>query len=170
MNLFRKQITLFTLILVFVGSVLSLKAAETERSKTNMNREWKFQLGDFRGAEKADFADNNWQNVGLQHSFSLPYFLSAEFYSGYGWYRKNIVVEKEIGNRRFNLEFEGVFQVAEVFVNGVLSGSHRGGYNGFSIDITKALLKGNNLIAVRVNNIWDTQLAPHAGEHVFRCS
>lgn len=168
MNLFKKQIvTFFTLILVFVGSSLSLKAAEPARSKTNLNREWKFQLGDFRGAEKADFADKNWQNVGLPHSFSLPYFLSAEFYSGYGWYRKNIVVEKEIGNRRFNLEFEGVFQVAEVFVNGVLTGIHRGGYNGFSIDITKALHKGNNLIAVRVNNIWDAQLAPRAGEHVF---
>ncbi len=167
MNLFKKQITLFTLILVFVGSSLSLKATQPERSKTNLNREWKFQLGDFRGAEKADFADNTWQNVGLPHSFSLPYFLSAEFYSGYGWYRKNIVIEKEIGDRRFNLEFEGVFQVAEVFVNGVLTGTHRGGYNGFSIDITKVLHKGNNLIAVRVNNIWDAQLAPRAGEHVF---
>lgn len=167
MNLFKKQITLFTLILVFVGSSLSLKATQPERSKTNLNREWKFQLGDFRGAEKADFADNTWQNVGLPHSFSLPYFLSAEFYSGYGWYRKNIIVEKEIGDRRFNLEFEGVFQVAEVFVNGVLTGTHRGGYNGFTIDITKALHKGNNLIAVRVNNIWDAQLAPRAGEHVF---
>ena len=167
MNLFMKHITLFTLILVFVGSSLSLSAAETARSKTNLNREWKFQPGDFQGAEKADFADSNWQNVGLPHSFSLPYFLSAEFYSGYGWYRKNIVVEKEIGDRRFNLEFEGVFQVAEVFVNGVLAGTHRGGYNGFSIDITHALHKGNNLVAVRVNNIWDAQLAPRAGEHVF---
>lgn len=167
MNLFKNQITLFTLILVFVGSALSLKATEPARNKINLNREWKFQLGDFRGAQKADFADNTWQNVGLPHSFSLPYFLSAEFYSGYGWYRKNITLEKEIGDRRFNLEFEGVFQVAEVFVNGVLTGTHRGGYNGFTIDITKALHKGNNLIAVRVNNIWDAQLAPRAGEHVF---
>jgi beta-galactosidase len=44
---------------------------------------------------------------------------------------------------------------------------HRGGYNGFSIDITDAARTGDNLVAVRVNNLWDARLAPRAGEHVF---
>ncbi len=168
MNSFKNRIITFViLVLVIVSNSGTLKAKEPVRKKRNVNREWKFQLGDFKGAEKPGFADNTWQNVGLPHSFSLPYFLSAEFYSGYGWYRKNLAVEKEIGDSRSFLEFEGVFQVAEVFVNGTLAGTHRGGYNGFSIDITKELHKGNNLIAIRVNNIWDAQLAPRAGEHVF---
>lgn len=165
----RKKYILILLLLFFVtGNSLFANSIEKPlRSKTNLDREWKFQLGDFEGAEKANFDDNSWQNVGLPHSFSLPYFLSAEFYTGYGWYRKQLVVDREIGGRRFSLEFEGVFQVAELFVNGVRAGEHRGGYNGFSIDITKVLHKGNNVIAVRVNNIWDAQLAPRAGEHVF---
>jgi hypothetical protein len=137
------------------------------RNKINLNREWMFQLGDYKGAESIAFNDDNWQHIGLPHSFSIPYFLSPNFYVGYGWYRKHLSIDDNSHNRCFSLEFEGVFQVAEVYVNGILVGTHRGGYNGFPIDITKAIHKGDNVIAVRVNNIWNPQLAPRAGEHVF---
>src|SRR6185369_15238845 len=65
------------------------------------------------------------------------------------------------------LEFDGVFQVAEVFVNEIRVGGHRGGYTGFSIDVTDAVKVGENLLAVRVNNLWDPRLQPRAGEHIF---
>src|SRR4029453_18174488 len=66
-----------------------------------------------------------------------------------------------------SLEFEGAFQKADVFVNGVAVGSHRGGYTGFSIDISDAVRAGRNVVAVRVDNSWEPTLAPRAGEHVF---
>jgi hypothetical protein len=44
---------------------------------------------------------------------------------------------------------------------------HQGGYTGFSFDITEAVHSGDNLLAVRVNNLWNPELAPRAGEHVF---
>lgn len=164
-----KRIFLFLAEIFFLSTTISQGSSleSPSRSKINLNREWKFQLGDHPGAEKPGYADANWQKIGLPHSFSIPYFLSPDFYTGYGWYRKHISMDKEIGERRYSLEFEGVFQVAEVFVNGTLVGNHRGGYNGFPVDITKTLHKGDNIIAVRVNNIWDAQLAPRAGEHVF---
>ena len=46
-------------------------------------------------------------------------------------------------------------------------GTHKGGYTGFSIDISAYLQEGKNLVAVRVNNCWRPDLAPRAGEHVF---
>lgn len=164
-----KRIFLFLTGITFLSTTISQGSSleSPSRSKINLNREWKFQLGDHPGAEKAGYGDGDWQKIGLPHSFSIPYFLSPDFYTGYGWYRKHIRMDKEIGDRRYSLEFEGVFQVAEVFVNGTLVGNHRGGYNGFPVDITKALHKGDNVIAIRVNNIWDAQLAPRAGEHVF---
>ena len=70
-------------------------------------------------------------------------------------------------NKRVNLEFDGVFQAAEVFVNGQRVGEHKGGYSGFNLDITDAVKSGDNVVAVRVNNIWDARLAPRAGEHTF---
>jgi hypothetical protein len=136
------------------------------REIINFNREWKFQLGDADGASAEAFDDANWSDVGLPHSFSMPYFAAENFYVGYGWYRKHFDAPPLTGER-INLEFDGVFQVAELFVNGRRIGEHKGGYTGFTFDITDAVKPGDNAVAVRVNNLWNPQLAPRAGEHTF---
>ncbi len=137
------------------------------RENLNFNRDWKFQLGDTSGAGAMTFNDVNWENIGLPHSFSLPYFASDKFYVGYGWYRKHFEVPAAWSGKRINLEFDGVFQVAEVYVNGRRIGEHQGGYTGFTFDITDAVKPGDNVVAVRVNNLWNPRLAPRAGEHTF---
>jgi beta-galactosidase len=140
---------------------------KNHRSKLNFNRDWKFQLGDYQGAENPGFKDDQWQSIGLPHSFSIPYFLSPDFYVGYGWYRKHFVVPAGYKNKKFSLEFEAAFQQAEVFVNHKKVGEHIGGYTGFSVDISSVTKEGDNVVAVRVNNLWNPGLAPRAGEHVF---
>ena len=137
------------------------------RQILNFNRDWKFQLGDITNAQAVKFKDADWDSIGLPHSFSIPYFASSKFYTGYGWYRKHFAVPKTWRGQRINLEFDGAFQVAEVFVNGQRVGEHLGGYNGFSFDITDSIKSGDNVVAVRVNNFWNAQLAPRAGEHTF---
>ncbi len=146
---------------------MKASAAADLRQTVNFNREWKFKLGDVTGADAAAFDDGKWDNANLPHSFSMPYFAADRFYVGYGWYRKHFDVPSEWSGDRINVEFDGVFQVAEVFVNGKRVGEHQGGYTGFTIDITDAVKPGNNVIAVRVNNIWNPRLAPRAGEHTF---
>jgi hypothetical protein len=133
----------------------------------NLNREWRFFPGDAEGAREPKFEDGNWVRVGLPHSFDLPYFRAADFYVGVGWYRKQIDIPADWLAKRLFLEFEGVFQVAEVFVNGALMGRHEGGYTGFCIEITDAIRAGANLLAVKVDNSWNPRLAPRAGEHIF---
>jgi len=142
-------------------------AADTLRESINFNREWKFQLGDVPGAEKISFDDSKWADANLPHSFSMPYFAADRFYVGYGWYRKHLKIPSSWSGKRVSLEFDGVFQVAEIFVNGKRVGAHKGGYTGFTVDITDAVKPGDNVVAVRVNNIWNPRLAPRAGEHVF---
>ena len=137
------------------------------RQSINFNREWKFELGDVAGADALEFADAKWERVGLPHSFSMPYFAVENFYVGYGWYRKHFDVPAVWAGKRINLEFDGVFQVAEIFVNGQRIGEHKGGYTGFTLDITDAVKPGDNVVAVRVNNLWNARLAPRAGEHTF---
>ena len=144
-----------------------LFAAESPRQQINFNREWKFQLGDHAGAEAVAFDDAKWDDIGLPHSFSMPYFASPKFYTGYGWYRKHFDVPADWSGKRLFLEFDGAFQDAEIFVNGKRIAEHKGGYTGFSLDITGAVKTGDNVVAVRLNNNWDPQLAPRAGEHVF---
>ena len=137
------------------------------RERENFNAGWRFYLGDVSGAERPEFDDKTWQAIGLPHSFSIPYFQSASFYVGFGWYRKTLTLERLPAGRQVFLEFEGAFQDAEVFVNGIALARHRGGYTGFPVNLTRALRAGANTIAVRVNNHWDATLAPRAGEHVF---
>ena len=137
------------------------------RQTINFNRDWRFEPGDHPGAQLSKYGDATWERIGLPHSFSLPYFLSPKFYVGYGWYRKHFYVPKAWQGKRINLDFDGAFQVAEVFVNGQRVGEHKGGYTGFEFDITAAVKPGDNVVAVRVNNLWNPRLAPRAGEHVF---
>jgi beta-galactosidase/beta-glucuronidase len=142
-------------------------ADDALRAIQNFNPGWKFQLGDFSTAEKPGFDDSAWESVGLPHSFSTPYFMSPDFYTGYGWYRKSFDIPAAWQGKRISLEFEAAFQDAEIFVNGEKAGSHQGGYVGFPIDITKQVKTGANIVAVRLNNLWKPGLAPRAGEHVF---
>ena len=131
------------------------------REVKNINAGWEFRLGD------DGTAGEGWLSVGLPHSFSLPYFMSKDFYVGYGWYRNNVRLTKKDVAQYVALEFDGVFQEAEVFVNGKKAGTHVGGYTGFEIDITPYAKTGDNEIKVRVNNLWKATVAPRGGEHTF---
>ena len=124
------------------------------REVVNLNREWTYQRGDHPGAERTDYDDSAWEHIGLPHSFSIPYFMWKDFYTGYGWYRRTVVLDKRDLRREIFLEFDGVFQVAEVYMNGHLVGTHEGGYTGFNVRLTPYVKEGKNNIAVRVNNLW----------------
>ncbi len=164
----RRKIAAFWLLSVLISlSTAITSPAANLRQTVNFNREWKFQLGDVTGAAATAFDDARWNDANLPHSFSMPYFAADRFYVGYGWYRKQFDAPKAWSGKRVNLEFDGVFQIAEVFVNGQRIGEHQGGYTGFTFDITDAVKTGDNIVAVRVNNIWDPRLAPRAGEHTF---
>ncbi len=147
--------------------VTAAHAANESRLRLNFNREWKFTLGDKSGAEAPAFDDTSWEPIGLPHSFSIPYFLSDRFYVGYGWYRKHFMVPAVWKGKRLCLDFDGAFQDAQVFINGKSVGRHLGGYTGFEMDITDAVVTGDNVVAVRVNNIWNPQQAPRGADHVF---
>lgn len=49
-----------------------------------LNRNWMYRQGDVQGAEAPDYDDSRWKLVGIPHSFSIPYFMSRDFYTGYG--------------------------------------------------------------------------------------
>ncbi|MBS1601881.1 MAG: discoidin domain-containing protein [Bacteroidetes bacterium] len=155
------------LVLVCVLLAQLCGRGQSLRQRMNFNGDWRFRLGDPPGAEAADYDDGGWERVGLPHSFSMPYFGASQFYTGWGWYRKHFAMPADWRGRRWSLEFEAAFQDAEVFVNGVSAGRHQGGYTGFSLDITREVRAGDNVVAVRLNNLWNPRLAPRAGEHVF---
>jgi beta-galactosidase/beta-glucuronidase len=68
------------------------------------------------------------------------------------WYRTTFSLPAATNGKRVLLHFGAVDWQAEVTVNGQKIGSHQGGYDPFSFDITSALKKGNQQLEVRV---WD---------------
>lgn len=165
----KLRMSLFLFLILSMGAFYPVRmwAIDSPRQIINFNREWKYARGDHQGAEQTVYTDKDWETVGLPHSFSIPYFMSKDFYVGYGWYRKSFELSVDDLTRKVFLEFDGVFQETEVFVNGQLVGTHVGGYTGFTFDISPAVHAGRNWIAVRVNNLWKPDVAPRAGEHVF---
>lgn len=130
-----------------------------------LNNNWKFTYGDKVGASPDEI--NRWQDIGLPHSFGIPYFMEKEFYLGYGTYSKWFELSKEDCKKRILLKFFGAFQKAVVVLNGKQIGEHRGGYTPFLVELTGNIRPGQNHLIVCVDNLWDATLAPRSGEHQF---
>ena len=158
---------LVCLALALAAGAMTNPAAAASRTSEPLNRDWIFTLGNPAGAQAAGLDTAHWRRVDLPHSFSEPYFLGTGFYVGHGWYRKTLTLPASAIGRRVSLEFDGVFQETEIWVNGRKAGRHVGGYTGFSVDITPFMKPGANLLAVHVDNEWNARVAPRAGEHVF---
>lgn len=130
-----------------------------------LNNNWKFTYGDKVGASPDEI--NRWQDIGLPHSFGIPYFMEKEFYLGYGTYSKWFELSKEDCKKRILLKFFGAFQKAVVVLNGKQIGEHRGGDTPFLVELTGNIRPGQNYLIVCVDNLWDATLAPRGGEHQF---
>jgi hypothetical protein len=77
-----------------------------------------------------------------------------------GWYRHHLNLPAAIANRRFELCFDAVAKVADVWLNGIHVGSHVGMFGEVRCDITHAVKPGRNLLAVHV--------VGHLGDHAAR--
>jgi len=69
------------------------------------------------------------------------------------WYQRTFRVPEEWSGRRVLLHFEGVDWETTVWVNGREVGTHRGGYDPFTFDVTKALSRGETEEVVV--SVWD---------------
>lgn len=76
------------------------------------------------------------------------------------WYKRKVSVDLKTGEKTL-LHFGAVDWEATVWVNGTLVGSHKGGYTGFSFDITFALRSGSNEVVVKVFDPTDQGFQPH---------
>lgn len=130
---------------------------ESPRQTYNLNPDWRMVTGDPEGAQQPAFDDSGWSRVTLPNAFDEREAFARdirELSTGITWYRKRFTVPDHQTEKTF-LEFEGVRQAAEVWVNGqpVILSEH--GAMAFGADITDALRPDENVIAVRVDNAWD---------------
>ena len=83
------------------------------------------------------------------------------------WYERTFTLPRKWNGKNVLLHFGAVDWQAEVFVNGVLVGEHKGGYDPFSFDITQFLKKsGKQTLKVKVMDATDNSLQPR-GKQCF---
>ncbi|MFD2162158.1 glycoside hydrolase family 2 protein [Paradesertivirga mongoliensis] len=152
-----KGITKVILILVSVTSLVY--AQSSQRILYNFNPGWKLSVEDVKDASAPEFNDASWKEVTLPRAWNedeafkvainrLPVKIS--------WYRKSFRVPASDKGKKVFLEFEGVRQGADVYLNGKHLGLHENGVMAFGFDITDLIKPGaENLVAVRVDNAWN---------------
>ena len=93
------------------------------------------------------------------------------FEAGKGEYQKKFRVESIVlRDKLVKLHFEGVYQKAEVYVNGQKAGQHHYGYTPFTVDVTKFLYqdKRENEVVVKVDNSEQPNCRWYSGSGIYR--
>lgn len=172
MNKFVPMFLLGTL-LCFQGC--SRKVSQEIARDRNFDLGWKFLKDSIDGPQQAAFDDAQWRTVDLPHDWSIedlsgqndstiigPFDKSSigatatgYVIGGIAWYRKQFTLSESDTGKVCILQFDGVYNESDVWVNGQHAGYHAYGYTPFWYDITQWLAPAGqaNVIAVRVKNI-----------------
>jgi len=155
----------------------SSSTAVSARVVEDFDFDWRFSLGDFPTAVMPAFDDSGWRRVNVPHDWSIAGPFSADFASGngyapggIGWYRKHFLLDSTLKGRRVTIEFDGVYDYSEVWINGMFVGARPYGYSSFAYDLTSYLKFGpnQNVIAVRVDHSRYADSRWYTGSGIYR--
>ncbi|SDM91964.1 sugar-binding domain-containing protein [Bacillus sp. OK048] len=145
-----------------IDSILAVNS-----SKLNFNSEWRFQQEAVVDAQHPKFDDSDWSIVSTPHTFNdvdtFDNFMEGGhngergMFTGKTWYRKCFKLDQKNADKKVFIEFEGVRQAADVYMNGIkLEGKSENGFIPFGYDLTPFLHFGEreNVLAVMVDNTF----------------
>jgi beta-galactosidase len=171
----RRSGYFFVLIFFFAQAVHAQQAIR-------LNENWEFLRQDLGGIWEAvrPVKQGNpeemplWKKVTLPHCFNARDAVDPDvnYYQGPAWYRTQLDIKNPYGNGRTLLHFEGAGQKTEVYVYTTKVGSHVGGYDEWTVDITDAVekfkkddslqkqFKGKIPVSIRTDNSRDLEMIP----------
>ncbi len=139
--------------------------------KQDFNHGWLF------GFAHAALDGREFQPVTLPHDFSVTQYIEkgcpsrrdgGYFPGGHGIYIKNFEINKNIADKDYFIEFEGVYMNAEVWLNGNLLGRHPYGYTSFYYKLNDYLHEGSNELKVIVDNTSLPNSRWYSGSGIYR--
>jgi beta-galactosidase len=142
-----------------------------------MDPGWRFTLGDPAGAERPSFDDRRWRSLDVPHDWSIEGTPRQDapgggrvgyFPGGIGWYRKSFRLPKGASGRDAWLEFDGIHMNSDIWINGVHLGKRPYGYVSFAYDVSRHLVSGVNVVAVRVDNARQPNSRWYTGSGIYR--
>ena len=150
-------------LLLMIALLLALTANARER--INFNDDWRLCIGDYPEASKPEFDDTKWQEVTLPYAFNGDEAFRKDIVDltdTICWYRKVFRVEcLEFRDKKFFIEFEGVRQGADFYLNGQHLGYSENGVMACGFDLTPYIKEGENVMAVRCDNSWTYRSRKH---------
>ncbi len=149
------------------------------RSIVPFDAGWLFFQGSATGADQSGFADSSWRTVNVPHDWAIegPFSQTAASSgrcgyvpSGIGWYRKHFTLPQNLSGRRVFVEFDGVMENSDVYVNGTHYGHHPYGWVSFRYDITASVTFGtsDNVISVKTDTTTQPSERYYAGAGIYR--
>jgi beta-galactosidase len=163
-------------IIVLLCIIATLKLSAQPSGRENFDNNWKFHLGDVAGAETVSFSDAKWRNLNLPHDWSIEGSFRPDNPSGHqggllpggvGWYRKKFNVA-DTGDKKFFIAFDGVYKNSTVYINGHVLGTRPYGYATFQYDMSPFIRKGENVLAVKVDNSKQPDSRWYTGAGIYR--
>ena len=136
--------------LFFFGALLAAIASTARGQESiRLTDHWEFIRQDLGGVWEAvrPVPRGGPESVPVWQPVRLPHCVNARdgvdpdgnYYQGPAWYRTRLAVKNPYARGRVLLHFEGAGQASEVFVYMTKVGTHTGGYDEWTVDITDAV-------------------------------
>ncbi len=132
----------------------------------HLNDDWKYVVPFTEALIHPDFDDSALETVRLPHTnLELPFSHFDETISQrVSGYRKTFHLGASLRDKQALFHFEGVMVIAQVFLNGILIGKHKGGFTPFLCDGTHAVRwGGENVLALSVDAREHPDIPPFGG-------
>ncbi|MDE6624274.1 MAG: beta-galactosidase [Alistipes sp.] len=133
---------------------LLLAAEAGAREIFPLNEGWRFFF-------KSENSSDNARHVTLPHSWNTDPTTEGNFLETTGNYLNTIYIPAEWKEQRLFVKFYGAQSVADLFVNGRHTGTHRGGATAFVFEITdKVRFGADNTLLMTVSNAATGDVLP----------
>ena len=163
---------------IFSAALVLLPFIASARVTENFDANWNFLQADTPGAETNHFDDSTWQKLDVPHDWSIagPFSETNKtggaggfLPSGVGWYRKHFTLPETDSGKSISIEFDGVMQNSDIWINGFHLGHRPNGYVSFSYDLTGHLnFGGDNVLAVRADTSTQPASRWYSGAGIHR--
>ena len=142
------------------------------------NEDWTFEKADQADRLKAFYGNSDAVAVTLPHDAMIrekrdkdcPSGAQSGFYPGGVYtYEKAFMAQNEWKTQDVFLEFEGIYGIARVWINGALAAVNRNGYMGFSVDLQPWIsYEHENIIRIDVDNSKQPNSRWYSGSGIYR--
>ncbi|MFR9651369.1 MAG: sugar-binding domain-containing protein [Rikenellaceae bacterium] len=137
---------------------------------------WNFRLGEIDSEFYNDSHSDGWQTVKVPHDWSIELGYTQEnaagsngfLPGGVGWYTKDFRLSNSYRGKNIFVRFEGIYNNANVWINGHDLGFFPNGYLDIEYDLTPYLNSDENRIAVRVDRRAYADQRWYVGGGIYR--